>query len=73
MLEHAKNETVLITVIVAMLLVVSLLGTHGVAPERALLLSMCFGLTETAGCPPGARAWLVYSFAPVRRHPERGT
>jgi glycosyltransferase 2 family protein len=39
--------------------VVSLLGS--VAPERALLLSVCFGLVVAIGSLPGALAWLVYS------------
>jgi glycosyltransferase 2 family protein len=52
------------------LAVVSLLGAHGVAPERKLLLSVCFGLTATAGSLPGALAWFAYPFAPIRRPPE---
>jgi glycosyltransferase 2 family protein len=81
------DAAVLFTVMVAVLLVpisisgwgvrelavVSLLGAHGVAPERALLFSVCFGLTATAGCLPGALAWLAYPFPPIRRPPERGT
>ena len=42
------------------LAVVSLLSTHGVAPERALLFSVCFGLALAVGSLPGALAWLVY-------------
>jgi hypothetical protein len=50
------------------LAVVSLLGHHGIAPERALLFSVCFGLTLAIASLPGAVAWLWYSFAPSR-HP----
>jgi hypothetical protein len=39
--------------------VISLLGHHGIAPERALLFSVCFGLTLAIGSLPGAVAWLV--------------
>ena len=46
------------------LAVVSLLGNFGVAPEKALLFSVCFGLTLAIGSLPGALAWLLYSFAP---------
>jgi uncharacterized membrane protein YbhN (UPF0104 family) len=48
------------------LAVVSLLATHGVAPERALLFSVCFGLAQAVGSLPGALAWLLYPFAPAR-------
>jgi hypothetical protein len=41
--------------------VLSLLGHYGVAPERALLFSVCFGLTLALGSLPGALAWLLYS------------
>jgi len=54
------------------LAVVSLLGHHGVAPEKALLFSVCFGLTLAVGSLPGAVAWLVYSFAPARHSVEPG-
>jgi glycosyltransferase 2 family protein len=50
------------------LAVVSLLATYGVAPERALLFSVCFGLALAVGSLPGALVWLLYPFAPVR-HP----
>ena len=46
------------------LAVLSLLGNHGFAPEKALLFSLCFGLTMAVGSLPGALAWLVYLFAP---------
>jgi len=48
------------------LAVVSLLATHGVAPERALLFSVCFGLALAVGSLPGALVWLLYPFAPHR-------
>jgi uncharacterized membrane protein YbhN (UPF0104 family) len=54
------------------LAVISLLGNHGIAPERALLFSVCFGLVLAAGSLPGALAWLLYSFAPSWRSAERG-
>jgi hypothetical protein len=54
------------------LAVVSLLGTHGVAPERALLFSVCFGLALAVGSLPGALAWLLYPFPPARQKAERG-
>jgi hypothetical protein len=54
------------------LAVIALLGNHGVAPERALLFSVCFGLTLAVGSLPGAVAWLLYSFAPSWRSAERG-
>ena len=46
------------------LAVISLLGHHGMASERALLFSVSFGLALAIGSLPGALAWLVYSFAP---------
>ncbi len=49
------------------LAVVSLLGGHGVAPEQALLFSVCFGLVLAIGSLPGALAWLLYPLAPSRR------
>jgi glycosyltransferase 2 family protein len=54
------------------LAVVSLLGHHGVAPERALLFSVCFGLTLAISSLPGAVAWLAYSFAPARHFARHG-
>ena len=53
------------------LAVVSLLATHGVAAERALLFSVCFGLALAIGSLPGALAWLLYPFAPARPSAER--
>jgi uncharacterized membrane protein YbhN (UPF0104 family) len=50
---------------------VSVLGNHGVAPETALLFSVCFGLVNAVGSLPGALAWLVYSPSPARRAVER--
>ena len=49
------------------LAVISLLGNHGIAPERALLFSVCFGLVLALGSLPGVFAWLFYSFGPSRR------
>ena len=43
------------------LAVVALLGDHGVAPERALLFSVCFGLVFVVAALPGALVWLLYS------------
>jgi len=54
------------------LAVISLLGHHGVAPEKALLFSVCFGLAFAAASLPGALVWLLYSFAPSRPLAERG-
>ena len=54
------------------LAVISLLGNHGIAPERALLFSVCFGLVLAAGSLPGAVVWLFYSFMPSWRSAERG-
>ena len=56
----------------AELAVISLLGHHGVAPEKALLFSVCFGLALAVGSLPGALAWLLYPFAPSARSAERG-
>jgi hypothetical protein len=53
------------------LAVISLLASYGVAPERALLLSVCFGLALAVGSLPGALAWLLYPFAPAQRSAER--
>jgi hypothetical protein len=47
--------------------VVGLLARYGVAPEQALVLSVCFGLTLAVGSLPGAIVWLLYSPAPYRR------
>jgi glycosyltransferase 2 family protein len=54
------------------LAVISLLAAHGVAPERALLFSVCFGLALAVGSLPGALAWLFFPFASPRRSAERG-
>ena len=54
------------------LAVVSLLGNHGVPPEKALLFSVCFGLTLAVGSLPGAVGWLVYSFGPTRPSTHQG-
>ena len=42
------------------LAVVSLLGAHGPAPERALIFSVCFGLIWVVGVLPGLIVWLLY-------------
>ena len=44
--------------------VVAVLGRHGIAPEQALVFSVCFGLALALGSLPGALAWLMYSSAP---------
>jgi hypothetical protein len=54
------------------LAVISLLGRYGVASEKALLFSVCFGLTVAVGSLPGALAWLSYSFVSPRRTFELG-
>ncbi len=54
------------------LAVISLLGNHGVPPDKAMLFSVCFGLTLAVGSLPGALAWLLYSFVPARRSREAG-
>jgi hypothetical protein len=54
------------------LAVISLLGRYGIAPEKALLFSVCFGLTLAIGSLPGALAWLSYSFMPSRGSAEVG-
>jgi uncharacterized membrane protein YbhN (UPF0104 family) len=53
------------------LAVVSLLGAHGVAPEKALLFSVCFGLALLIGSLPGALAWLLFPFPSGRRSVAR--
>jgi hypothetical protein len=52
--------------------VLSLLGHYGVAPERALLFSICFGLTLAVASLPGALAWLLYSVPPAPPPAARG-
>jgi glycosyltransferase 2 family protein len=53
------------------LAVISLLGDHGIAPERALLFSVCFGLVLAISSLPGAVAWLFYAFSPSWRPAAR--
>jgi glycosyltransferase 2 family protein len=48
------------------LAVVSLLADHGVAPAKALLFSVEFGLTLAVASLPGALTWLLYPIAPIR-------
>ncbi len=45
--------------------VVAVMGDYGLAPERALLFSVCFGLVLVAGALPGALVWLLYSVPPA--------
>lgn len=52
--------------------VISLLGHHGIAPEKALLFSVCFGLTVAIGSLPGMVVWVSYPFGPSRRSAEIG-
>jgi uncharacterized membrane protein YbhN (UPF0104 family) len=42
------------------LAVVSLLAAHGVAPDRALIFSVCFGLIAVIAALPGLIVWLLY-------------
>jgi glycosyltransferase 2 family protein len=51
------------------LAVVSLLGAHGFAPERALLFSLCFGLVVVVSALPGA---IVWPFCPLPRTAANG-
>jgi hypothetical protein len=57
------------------LAVVSLLADHGVAPAKALLFSVEFGLTLAVASLPGALVWLLYRLPPLRSarrgHAER--
>jgi len=48
------------------LAVISLLAIYGVAPERALLFSVCFGLALAIGALPGALLWILYPFTPAQ-------
>jgi len=50
------------------LAVVSLLDAHGVAPERALLFSLCFGVVVLVSALPGSLVWLLYSPPENDRH-----
>jgi hypothetical protein len=47
--------------------VVGLLVRYGVAPEQALVFSVCFGLTLAIGSLPGAIVWLLYPTPPGQR------
>jgi glycosyltransferase 2 family protein len=49
------------------LAMVSLFGNYGLSPERALVFSMCFGLTCILVSLPGALAWLGFVFASSQR------
>ena len=48
------------------LAVISLLAAYGVAPESALLFSVCFGLALAIGALPGALVWILYPFTPAQ-------
>jgi glycosyltransferase 2 family protein len=43
------------------LAIVSLLGRYGLAPEQALLFSVCFGIVLAVSALPGGVAWLFYA------------
>jgi len=45
--------------------VVTVMADYGLAPERALLFSVGFGLVLVAGALPGALVWLLYSVPPA--------
>ena len=47
--------------------VVAVMSDYGLAPERALLFSVCFGLVLAVGALPGALVWLLYSVPPAER------
>jgi glycosyltransferase 2 family protein len=42
------------------LAVVSFLGAHGLAPERVLIFSVCFGLVTMISVLPGLIVWFLY-------------
>lgn len=48
------------------LAVTAFLNAHGVPSQRALLLSICFGMTLVAAALPGAFVLPFYSFRKVR-------
>jgi hypothetical protein len=52
------------------LAVISLLADYGIAPEKALLLSVSFGLALAVGSLPGALVWILYPFTPAQ-HSEQ--
>ena len=55
--------------------VVSLLGAYGISPEKALLLSLCYGLVLAVAALPGAVVWMVFPLADmasrINPHPEQ--
>jgi hypothetical protein len=53
------------------LAVVSLLGAHGFAPERALLYSLCFGLVVVVSVLPGAIVWPFYPLPRIAANEPR--
>ncbi|TMJ32558.1 MAG: hypothetical protein E6G96_05955 [Alphaproteobacteria bacterium] len=52
------------------LAVVALLGRQGIAPEQALVFSVCFGFVLALGSLPGALAWVLYSAVPAKASME---
>lgn len=54
--------------------VVSLLGAYGIAPEKALLFSLCYGLVFAVAALPGAIVWIFFPLAdaPSRINPYTG-
>jgi uncharacterized membrane protein YbhN (UPF0104 family) len=52
------------------LAVISILTPYGIAPERALLFSVCFGLVLAVGALPGALVWFLYPFSFARAAAE---
>ena len=54
------------------LAVVSLLGHHGVAPERRCCFRCASASPSPSASLPRAVAWLLYSFAPSRHSVKRG-
>lgn len=49
------------------LAVTAFLTAHGLPPQRALLFSICFGLTQVVAALPGAIVLLLYSSGKMRR------
>jgi uncharacterized membrane protein YbhN (UPF0104 family) len=52
------------------LTVISILTPQGIAPERALLFSACFGLVVTISSLPGALVWLFCSLRQLGSSPS---
>jgi uncharacterized membrane protein YbhN (UPF0104 family) len=49
------------------MIVINLLGSQGISPETALLLSASFGLSVAVAALPGGLAWILYPFTPSAR------